>query len=98
MVDYLSGGQCGRGLRVESGLRIRQGFHAGVRIGAGVYIGKDTTVDSPAGSVLSIADDVTLTQGVFISVAQFVGIGKGSMIGEYCSIRDCNTAWTLAAP
>lgn len=93
-----SGGQCGRGLRVESGLRIRQGFHAGVRIGACVYIGKDTTIDSPAGGVLCIADDVTLTQGIFISAAQSVRIGKGTMIGEYCSIRDSNHGTDLSSP
>lgn len=86
----LAGGSCGPGLRVEKGLRIRQGIHRGWSLGKDVYIGRNTTVDCIPGAELFIGNNVTLTEGIFISVCEQVKIGNHCLIGEYSSIRDAN--------
>ncbi|QSB45028.1 acyltransferase [Tsuneonella flava] len=86
----LSGGKCEANLRVEKGFRLRQGFHPGLSIGRDVYLGRNTTIDCLPGARLEIGDNVTLTEGCFISCCEAVTIGRNSLIGEYCSIRDAN--------
>lgn len=86
----LAGGRCGAGLRIESGFRLRHGPHAGLSFGQNLYIGCGTVIDCPEGGKLDIGDDVTLTHGAFISVAQSVTVGSDTLIGEYSSIRDAN--------
>jgi acetyltransferase-like isoleucine patch superfamily enzyme len=86
----LAGGKCGPGLRVERGLRIRQGLHAGWDIGTDVYIGRNTTIDCLIGTSFRVGSNVTLTEGLFISICSQVAIGANALIGEYCSIRDAN--------
>ena len=92
-----AGGQCGRRLRVSDNVRFRQGLHAGIIIGNDVYLGYETTVDCPLGGQLRLGNDVTLTQGVFISAARNVSIGDGALVGEYSSIRDANHERALSA-
>ena len=84
------GGKCGSGLRVERGFRIRQGIHRGWDLGNRVYIGRNVTIDSMSESIFMVEDDVTLTEGIFISAIVGVEIGSKTLIGEYCSIRDAN--------
>jgi acetyltransferase-like isoleucine patch superfamily enzyme len=88
----LAGGVCGHGMRIERGFRLRQGFHSGLKFGYDVYIGRDTTIDCLSNARLSIGDNTTFTQGIFISVFQQVEIGTNCLIGEYCSVRDANHA------
>lgn len=83
-----AGGRCGPGMRLESGLRIRQPVHRGLNFGRDIYIGRGVTFDCTAGASLSIGNDVTLTQAIFISCCQQVSIGDDVLIGEFCSIRD----------
>ena len=85
-----AGGECGKGLLVESGVRFRKGLHLGVKIGARVLLGKDTTIDCARGAELNIGNNVTLTQGVFIAAESRVTIGDDTLIGEYCSVRDAD--------
>ncbi|MGC1271656.1 MAG: acyltransferase [Croceibacterium sp.] len=86
----LAGGQCGGGLRVERGLRIRQGFHPGLSLGDNVYVGRNVTIDCVRGARLTIGDNATLTEAIFISCCLEVTIGDDVLIGEFCSIRDAN--------
>jgi acetyltransferase-like isoleucine patch superfamily enzyme len=87
-----AGGKCGPGMRIETGFRLRQGFHSRLEFGRDIYIGCNTTMDCLRGARLCIGDNVTLTQGIFISVAKHVSIGKDCLMGEYCSVRDANHA------
>lgn len=85
-----AGGRCGPGLRVESGFRLRHGVHGGLNFGRNLYIGCGSVIDCPEGGKFIIGDDVTLTHGAFISVAESVSIGSDTLMGEYSSIRDAN--------
>jgi acetyltransferase-like isoleucine patch superfamily enzyme len=84
------GGACGEGLRVEKGLRLRQGFHRGLKLGSNIYLGRNITIDCLENAILSIGDNTTFTESIFISCCERVTIGADTLIGEYCSIRDAN--------
>lgn len=85
-----AGGRCGSGVRLERGLRLRAGFHSGLRFGTNTYIGRDCTFDIRADAILTIGNNITLTQGIFISACEAVDIGDDVLVGEYCSFRDAN--------
>jgi acetyltransferase-like isoleucine patch superfamily enzyme len=90
MLVLAAGGKCLGGLHIERGFRLRHGCHSGLVFGKNFYLGKDITIDCPFGAKLTIGDDVTLTQGVFISAAKHVEIGSQVLVGEYVSLRDSN--------
>lgn len=85
-----AGGTCGAGVRLEGGLRLRAGFHSGIHFGRNAYIGRNCTFDIQPNAVLSVGDNITLTQGIFISACEAVNIGDDVLVGEYCSFRDAN--------
>ena len=85
-----AGGECGKELRVERGLRVQHGFHEGWSLGRNVYLGRNATIDCPRGGRLVFSDNVSVTEGLFLSAALEVKIGANTIIGEYCSIRDAN--------
>lgn len=86
----ISGGKCGARLTVEKGLRIRQGFHSRWELGTDVYVGRNTTIDCLPGALLRIGNNVSVTEGLFVSVCERVEVGANCLIGEYCSISDAN--------
>lgn len=86
----LAGGACGPGLRVERNVRWRQPMHRGIQLGRDVYLGVGTTIDCPRGGEFIVGNQVTLTQGCFVSAVERVRIGDDVLIGEYCSLRDGN--------
>jgi acetyltransferase-like isoleucine patch superfamily enzyme len=86
----MAGGSCGQGLRVERGFRLRQGLHGGLQLGSNVYFGRNVTIDCLDTAVLSIGQNATFTESIFISCCEAVSIGADTLVGEYCSIRDAN--------
>lgn len=85
-----AGGSCGAGVRLEGGLRLRAGFHSGIHIGKNAYIGRNCTFDIRPDALLTVGDNITLTQGIFISAHEAVNIGDDVLVGEYSSLRDAN--------
>jgi acetyltransferase-like isoleucine patch superfamily enzyme len=85
-----AGGTCGAGVRLEGGLRLRAGFHSGIHFGKNAYIGRNCTFDIRLSAFLIVGDNITLTQGIFISACEAVYIGDDVLVGEYCSFRDAN--------
>lgn len=88
----ISGGKCGARLTVEKGLRIRQGFHSRWELGTDVYVGRNTTIDCLPGTLLRIGNNVSITEGLFVSVCERVEVGAGSVVGANSfAIRQLST-------
>lgn len=90
-----NGGNCGKGLIVESGFRFKYPPHKGISIGNNVCIGKQTTFDVPIGGKLKIGNDVSFTGYLYISSQKEVVIGNHVIIGEFTSIRDSNHGFDI---
>ena len=83
-------GTCGPGVRLEGGLRLRSGFNSGIHFGKNAYIGRNCTFNIQPDAFLTVGDNITLTQGIFISAHEAVNIGDDVLVGEYSSLRDAN--------
>jgi acetyltransferase-like isoleucine patch superfamily enzyme len=61
-----------------------------VRCGEGLLIYPDQYMETHGEGEIVLGDDVVLSTGVHLVAYAGIFVGKGSMIGEYTSIRDAN--------
>jgi acetyltransferase-like isoleucine patch superfamily enzyme len=61
-----------------------------VRCGEGLLIYPHQYIETYGEGEIVLGDDVVLSTGVHLVAYAGISIGKGSMIGEYTSIRDAN--------
>ena len=61
-----------------------------IRCGEGLLIYPDQYLETRGGGEIVLGDGVVLSTGVHLVAYAGIFIGKGSMIGEYTSIRDAN--------
>jgi acetyltransferase-like isoleucine patch superfamily enzyme len=61
-----------------------------VSIGEGCYLSPDLWLETQEDAALVIGDGVVLSRGVHLVAMAGITVGRGSMIGEYASIRDAN--------
>ena len=61
-----------------------------VRCGEGILIYPNQYLETQGGAEIVLGDGVVLSTGVHLVAYAGIRIGKGSMIGEYTSIRDAN--------
>jgi acetyltransferase-like isoleucine patch superfamily enzyme len=63
-----------------------------IRFGENVLLYPDLHLETQGDACIVLGDDVVLSRGAHIVAMAGVTVGKGSMIGEYTSIRDANHA------
>jgi len=61
-----------------------------VRCGQGLLIFPDQYIETHGNGMIEIGDGVVLSTGVHLAAYEKIFIGRGTMIGEYTSIRDAN--------
>ncbi len=66
-----------------------------IRFGENVLLYPDLHLETQGDGLIELGDDVVVSRGAHIVAMAGVTIGKGSMIGEYTSIRDANHARDL---
>jgi len=75
-------------------------IHGTGRIHAGrnLYLYRDLHLETQEGGEIHLGDDVVLSRGVHLVSFARIDIGRGSMIGEYSSVRDANHGHGDALP
>ncbi len=61
-----------------------------IRIGQNVLLYPDVHLETQEDGFIDLGDEVVLSRGAHIAAVAGVTIGKGTMTGEYTSIRDAN--------
>jgi len=61
-----------------------------VAIGDNCFLYPDLHLETRARAAISIGDGVVISRGVHLVAMAGITIGRGSMIGEYASVRDAN--------
>jgi acetyltransferase-like isoleucine patch superfamily enzyme len=61
-----------------------------IRCGENLYLYKQLYLETQDAGQIELGDDVVLSRGVHIVAFSDIRLGKGTMVGEYASIRDAN--------
>lgn len=61
-----------------------------IRCGRNLYLYRELYLETREAGSIDIGDDVVLSRGVHLVAYGGIEIGRGSMIGEYASLRDAN--------
>jgi acetyltransferase-like isoleucine patch superfamily enzyme len=70
--------------------RIRVYGSGHIRIGENVLLYPDVHLETQGDARIELGDEVVISRGAHIVAMAGVTIGKGTLIGEYTSIRDAN--------
>lgn len=61
-----------------------------IRLGRDLYLYRDLYLETQGAGEISIGDEVVISRGTHVVAFGRITIGAGTMIGEYCSLRDAN--------
>jgi acetyltransferase-like isoleucine patch superfamily enzyme len=61
-----------------------------IRLGRNLRLYSDLYLETQDEGSIEIGDDVVISRGTHLVAHRGIAIGNGTMIGEYCSIRDGN--------
>lgn len=92
------GGQCGRGFWLGRGVIWKYAPHSGLVIGNNVQLGEYCILDVPVSGELILGDHVKLSMGCVIAAQKRIEIGRDTLLGEYCSVRDGSHGMDVASP
>lgn len=63
---------------------------ARIGLGRNLFLYRELYLETQADGEIAIGDDVVISRGTHIVAFNRITIGAGTMIGEYCSLRDAN--------